>query len=136
MTTRFYVAASYPQHAAAEALAFELRKRGAEVVSTWHEPDKVQPSEPGTKTGKAGPWLQCKAEVRAATDIVFLADLGSPRASYVEAGYALALAEESFGRGSVHWITREMAGAPIAAGDSNVRWWVSAAEFLERAKEL
>uniref|UniRef100_A0A6M3LL75 Putative nucleoside deoxyribosyltransferase n=1 Tax=viral metagenome TaxID=1070528 RepID=A0A6M3LL75_9ZZZZ len=91
---RIYLAASYSARLAVEARAAELRARGHNVTSTWHNGHhETRPGidANGTEAEQAQWAREDLRDIRRADALILCADLGASRrgGAHVETGYAL-----------------------------------------------
>lgn len=135
MTKRFYCAAALGEAKWADQIAFKLREARHDVISTWHTDYLRKPNrDPMSMGEKARIWEQCKEEIKEATHLVIYTATGRPRATFVELGFFLGLAEESHDMGGVFWISDDAETCPVPVGDSLVTHCASVADLLVKVK--
>lgn len=91
MTIRTYVAASLRWKDAAAKWADSIRATGIEVCSGWHDDPTVVDDLALGVTERQRAIRSITAELSRASVVVVLAHLGEPRATFVEAGMAIAM---------------------------------------------
>jgi len=91
MSVQVYIAASLVWKRAAAAWAEALRATGVETCSSWHDDDNVVDDDSLDEAGRQSAIRRITADVSRADCLVVLAHLGEPRATFVEAGMAIAM---------------------------------------------
>lgn len=86
-----YLACSYGSRAYARRMALHLRGHGHVIASQWHDGPDQGDADPVDEAVRAELQARNEADIARADALVVLAHVGTPRATYWEAGWAAAL---------------------------------------------